>query len=205
MRSLSLVLVASLAGCLGHESAPARFYVLSATVRAEPAPAGVAGREGALAVAPAQVPDYLDRPQVVTFGSANEINVDEYHRWGEPTSSAVARVVAADLGALLPGWLVLVRPWDPSVPLRARLFLSVDELGWDRSGEARLKASWTLLAGPTATSAVRGQVDLRRKASGADTDAGAAAASELIGELSRSVAGAVRALPPAGAKQAGCP
>ena len=91
---------------------------------------------------------------------------------------------------------MFTRPWDPSIPLRARLFVQVDELGWDEAGEARLRASWTLLAGPTGTAAARGQVSLRRQAAGRDTDSGAAAASELLGELARNVAGAVRGLPP---------
>jgi len=200
MRAPVLLALVSLAGCFGHESAPARFFVLSPTVRPEPSAAASAASDGALAVGPAQVPDYLDRPQIVTFRSANEIAIDEFRRWGEPTSSAVARVVASDLQALLPSWVVVVKPWDPTVPVRARLVLAVDELGWDQAGEARLEGTWTLLAGSSGSAAASGHVSLRRRAASASADAGAATSSELLGELARTIASHVRQLPPAAAR-----
>jgi uncharacterized lipoprotein YmbA len=182
------------AGCFGT-SPPSRFYVLSPTAEARRAPAST-GPEGILGVMPARVAEFLDRPQIVTFLGDNAVALDEYARWAEPLGSGVSRVLAEDLAAELPGWRVLQQPWDPTVPLRARVLLDVSALGWTPAGEVRLEAGWAVLAAPGDVVAVRGRTALRRDAAGKGTDAAVAAASELVAELAREIALAVRRIPP---------
>jgi uncharacterized lipoprotein YmbA len=138
-------------GCFGS-SPPSRFFLLS------PSPEGAAamasmGQEGALGVLPTRIAAYLDRPQIVTFRGDNSVDLDEFNRWAEPLGAGVSRVLAQDLSAMLPAWRVMPQPWDPTVPLRARLVVEVTALGWNHLGEARLEAnnspppaSWPRLA-----------------------------------------------------------
>jgi uncharacterized lipoprotein YmbA len=155
------------------------------------------GPEGALGVLPTRVAAYLDRPQIVTFVGDNSVELDEYARWAEPIGAGVSRVLAQDLSALLPAWRVLPQPWDPTVPLRARVVVGVTALGWNQRGEARLEANWALLTSGSEVAAARGRVFLRRDVSGPGTDAAVAATSALVTEMAREIAVAVRALPPA--------
>jgi len=92
---------------------------------------------------------------------------------------------------------VMPQPWDPTVPLRARLVVEVTALGWNKLGEARLEANWALLTAKGELAAARGRVVLRRQVSGTGTDAAVAATSLLVTELARDIAVAVRGLPPA--------
>jgi uncharacterized lipoprotein YmbA len=92
---------------------------------------------------------------------------------------------------------VFPQPWDPTVPLRARVIVGVTALGWNKLGEARLEANWALLTPGSELAAARGRVILRRNVSGSGTDAAVAATSALITEMAREIAVAVRALPPA--------
>jgi uncharacterized lipoprotein YmbA len=202
MRSLpSTLLAVALVtmGCFGT-SPPARFYVLSASA---PASAAVpsTGPEGTLGIFPTRVADYLDRPQIVTFLGDNSVDLDEYARWAEPLGAGVSRVLAQELSALLPGWRVLPQPWDPIVPLRARVVVSVTSLGWNAQGETRLEANWSVLSSGGEEALARGRVVLRRKASGPGADAAVAATSALVTELAQDIASSIQTLP--AARQAG--
>jgi uncharacterized lipoprotein YmbA len=182
-------------GCFGT-SPPSRFFVLS------PSPEGASavpssGPDGALGVFPTRVAAYLDRPQIVTFVGENSVDLDEFSRWAEPIGSGVSRILAQDLSALLPTWRVIPQPWDPTVPLRARVVVDVTALGWNKRGEARLDANWAIITSGSDLAAARGRVVLRRDIPGPGTDAAVAAASALVTEMAREIAVAVRALPPA--------
>ena len=198
MRSLPpLLLAAALVttGCFGT-SPPARFYVLSASA---PASAAVpsTGPEGTLGVFPTRVAEYLDRPQIVTFLGDNTVDLDEYSRWAEPLGAGVTRVLSQELSALLPSWRVLPQPWDPVVPLRARVVVGVTALGWNAAGEARLEANWAVLSGGGEEALARGRVALRRTASGPGPASAVAATSALVTEMAHDIASSIRTLPAA--------
>jgi uncharacterized lipoprotein YmbA len=198
MRSVTSILPALIllsTGCFGT-SPPSRFFVLS------PSPAGASavpstGPDGALGIMPTRVAAYLDGPQIVIFQGNNEVALDEYNRWAEPISAGVSRVIAQNLSALLPTWRVLPQPWDPIVPLRARVLVEITALGWNKAGEARLEGNWAVVVGQADLAVARGRVVLRRDIAGSGPDAGVAATSTLLDEMAREIAIAVRALPPA--------
>jgi uncharacterized lipoprotein YmbA len=193
-RLLSLAVLLAICGCFGT-SAPSRFYVLS------PAPdatgtRNVGGEDGVLGVMPTRVAAFLDRPQMVTLIAENSVSIDEFNRWAEPLSSGATRVLAQDLAGLLPRWRVLPQPWDPTMPLRARLVVEISALGWDAKGEARLEATWALLLQNGGAAAARGRVALRRPVPAKGVEAGVGTLSALLEDLAREVADAVRKLPP---------
>jgi len=197
MRSLpmSLVVVALVtSGCFGTSPA-ARFYVLSASASANAAVPS-SDPEGTLGVFPTRVAEYLDRPQIVTFSGENTVDLDEYSRWAEPLGAGVTRVLAQELSALLPSWRVLPQPWDPVIPLRARVVVSVTALGWNDRGEARLEANWAVLSGNGDASLARGRAVLRRESAGPGASAAVAATSALVTGLAHEIASAIQALPP---------
>ena len=74
-----LVLAVCLSACAG-KSASSNFYVLSPLPQSK-----LSGSESkTIGVFPVAMPDYLDRPQIVTRVSENEIKLDEFSRWAEP-------------------------------------------------------------------------------------------------------------------------
>ena len=48
-------------------------------------------------VGPVTVPELVDRPQMVTRVSDNEVAVNEFARWGESLKSNIPRVIASNL------------------------------------------------------------------------------------------------------------
>lgn len=196
--ALLVALVASLIGATGcaGASAPSRFYVLSASAAARNAPAST-GPDGTLGVFPARMADYLDRPQIVTFLGENGVDIDEFNRWAEPLGAGITRVLAEELTALLPTWRVVPQPWDPVIPVRARVVLGVTAFGWDTRGEARLEATWAVLTADGNEALARGRTVLRRAATGPGVVPATAAASALVAQLAQEIAAGVKAVPPA--------
>ena len=93
-----LLLVGLVTACFGN-TPNSRFYQLSADASLTP----VSTRRFSLRVAEIDVPDYLDRPQIVTFvADSHQLHLAEFERWGEPFSANVSRALADDLSLLLP-------------------------------------------------------------------------------------------------------
>ena len=100
------------AGCIGSATRPSTFYVLS-TDSAAP----VAGRESpapplSLGLGPVELPDVLDRPQIVTRPDSNRVDLAEYDRWGGDLGEDLSRVLAQNLMARLNTDAVLLYPWS---------------------------------------------------------------------------------------------
>ena len=146
-RSLSLAaLVLPLAGCAA--SPPVRFYTLAPIGYPEGAtPAPVAANPVTVGIAPVEIPDYLDRPQIVTREGRNELKLAEFDRWAGSLSDNISAVLADNVATLLGSDRVAVSPamgggkTDVTVALRI--------LRWDCVPGQRvlLKAQWTILAG----------------------------------------------------------
>jgi uncharacterized lipoprotein YmbA len=136
----------------------------------------------------------IDRPQITGRSSTGQIQTDEFARWGEPVAKGIQRIVAENLAALLPTRRIVIAPFPPNQVVHHRVDITLTEAARQADGSVLVEARWALL-GP------RGATLLQRRSShrAHPTAAGAAGAvtgaSEAIAELSREIAGALRALP----------
>lgn len=188
-------------GCVLKRTPEARFFVLRSL--AEPPPAPPAGAPASLVgVLPVRMPGYIDRPQLVTWTAPGELRIDEFLRWAEPLDAGITRTVAENLDALLPESHVVRAPWAAKAQPRCRVWLQLDLFGPQAGGEVRLEGRWAVLPSREAKPLATKAFDFRRgplagDAKGLpDASAGVDAMSELLADLSREIAAAVRALPP---------
>ena len=91
-RLIGLVLGFLVMVLFGCASTPqTRFFVLSSISGSEK----MGNREGercfAIGIAPVKIPEYLDQPEIVTRITENEVRVDEFARWAEPSRGAIFR------------------------------------------------------------------------------------------------------------------
>jgi uncharacterized lipoprotein YmbA len=104
MAALLLLTVFLLQGCisLGGTSPATEYYLLTAEAEG---PAGSVPIEQSdlVSVGPVVLPDFLDRPQIVTRDGAR-LQFSDLQRWAEPLDIGVLRVVSEDLERLHPGW-----------------------------------------------------------------------------------------------------
>jgi len=135
-----------LAGCASTPSA--RFYTLTPLGQHDAKPSSLeTATSVSVRIAPVEIPDYLDRPQIATRGGSNELRLAEFDRWAGSLSENIAAVLAENLSTLLGSDRVSVYPRmgaekaDYSVVMRV---LRLDCVPGDR---VLLKAQWTIFTG----------------------------------------------------------
>ncbi|MBN3755585.1 membrane integrity-associated transporter subunit PqiC [Paraburkholderia sp. Tr-20389] len=183
-----LVLCASVALLHGCKSPPTSFYTLSADPSLERSSQAL---QGAVVVGPVTIPELVDRPQLVTRVSGNEVALDEFARWGEPLRSGIAAAIAGDLTRLLGSERVSVS--SQTVAGTESWRVRVDLVQFDSMpGEAvAIDARWTVhVAGRTTL--LTGRSTVREPVSGAGYDALVAAHSRALATVSRDIAAAIR-------------
>lgn len=187
--AVTLALAVALAsGC--SSAPPMRFYVV--TPLAGPAAAApVPGPR--VVVAAVRLPEYLERPQLVTRSGDNRLQLEEFHQWGGNLAKDLTRVMAENLSQLLGSDAVVAAPH--TLRMRPDYRVELEVLRFERAGDARvhLTVKWwlqrgadgALLASPTAALASEPLPEP------ATFEATVAAMSGVYGELSRTIAQAI--------------
>ncbi|HEX2768646.1 MAG TPA: PqiC family protein, partial [Geobacteraceae bacterium] len=177
---------------------PSKFYTLT-PLKAVNATTGVTPVEegDVLAVGPVRLPDYLDRPQIMTRSEGNEIRMAETERWAGSLQEDVSRVLIENLSFLLSGKHVAVARWSSAMqtmpPFQKRLAVEVLRLEGPLGGTVILKARYALF-GPDGKKVISaGESIVREPASGSDYESLTAAMSRALATFSREVAAAVLA------------
>ncbi len=136
----------ALAGCLGS-SRPSRFYTLDPLqVRDGPASPRT---DATLAIGPVEIPDYVDRPQIVTRTGANELVVAEFDRWGSSLDNQVTGSLVATLRDRLASQQIAVAPWRSAILSGAatyRVAVSVSRFDGSPGQSVVLQARWELIS-----------------------------------------------------------
>jgi uncharacterized lipoprotein YmbA len=200
MRSITTVIIISLGGCLtacGSFAAKpdaSRFFALSAISGAEEVKATPERERSIFGVGPVRFPGYLDRQEVMTRKGDNRFIVSEYDRWAEPLEENFTRVLAQNLAGLLGIDRIVTYPWTTySRPPR---FVTLEVLSFESDGnrEAHLAGRWSVVDASNKKPVVVKVSRFVRQAKDGSTEASIAALSELIGDLSREIAGEIGAM-----------
>jgi uncharacterized lipoprotein YmbA len=178
------------AGC---SSVPqTRFYVV--TPLAGPAAAASAAAPGPrVVVAAVRLPEYLDRPELVTRSGDNRLQLEEFHQWGGNLAKDLTRVMAENLSLLLGSDAVVAAPH--TLRMRPDYRVEIEVLRFERAGDARvhLLAKWWLQRGVDGPSLASPTAALASEPlpQAATFEAAVAAMSVVYGELSRIIAQAI--------------
>ena len=185
--SLIALLPVLLAACVS-DNQPSKLYVLSAI---EP-PAQRSTQGLALSVGPVLLPKYLDRPQIVTRPTANELTVAEFDRWGGRLEDNVAQVIGENLSRRLRTSRVALFPAEAAGRADLRISITISRFECvSESGECLLDARWQIAPpaqGPAAVQPTRGASALTARSASGGSAAVAAAMSQLLGSLSAEIA-----------------
>ena len=134
---IAALLLSMLTGCAS--SPPVRFYSLqaiNATPQSSEAATVIVG------IGPLRLADYLKRPQLVTRGDGTELKIDEFSRWAEPLESSIQRIVASNVGALLPDVIAVAFPFSSMLGVDYRLIGQINRFDADEAGLAVLQVNW---------------------------------------------------------------
>ena len=187
-----------LGGCLGAGTQKPTDYYLLKPLSSAMAEHGAAAGEGiVLGIGPVRMQEYLNRPQIVTRTSTSEVKLHEFHYWGEPLNTNFTAVLAQNLSALLSTDRIFIFPYrnKQTLPLQYQVLVDVIRFDGEPSVEASLLAQYYILQFQEngMKELVTRQSSFNKPLADDSFDTLVAAMSELVADLSRQIAGEIKA------------
>lgn len=188
---VSCLLALVLTGCLGA-SRPVEFYNLT------PMPRPTGGLDAPpgtiIAVAPVVIPQYIDRPQIVTRTDDNQIALSEFNRWGGTLKDELTYVLVENLNFLLAGRganvMIDILAFDPTYFLTVTVSRFDGQLG----DTVWLNAAWTIRDQKAKKMVAIKTSAIQEKGAVQDYNALVKAESQAVAALSREIAAVLSAV-----------
>jgi hypothetical protein len=171
-------------------SLPTRFYLLTPRTAGE---AAAPLEPLTVGVGPVELPDYLDRPQILTRAGDHEIRFAEFDQWAGSLKSNITYVMAENLSARLGRDTVYAYPWRAAVRVGIQATATVVRLDAVPDENATLEVRWSLLGEEGRRVLLTRRSTFRTPVNGADYAAIVDAQSQLFDALSAEIADAIRA------------
>jgi hypothetical protein len=191
IRSLTVASCALLAACAG--TTPTHFYTLSSLMAAPGEAMPAAAKNLTLGVGPVTLPEYLNRPQIVTRDGSNRMILADFDSWIEPIDGLFARTLAEDLSLLLGTDEVVQLPERRPVQLDYRVAVDVMRFDVDSNGNAVLDARWQLSRDDDERLLRAARSTVVEPVKPGDQVAAAQGLSRALGAMSRQIAAAIAA------------
>lgn len=133
-------LIVMLASCASPQ---ARYYHLTPVADAPVANTGKAS-PATVSIGPVSIPDRLDRSQIVTLSSANEVQIAQFDRWAGNINDEIVRAMTKNISILLPGTNIV--PFEMEKWVYADYQVRVDILQMDAvmGKTVKLSACYTI-------------------------------------------------------------
>jgi uncharacterized protein len=166
-----------------------RYYTLA------PREASAVRQAGPLvALAPVQLPAYLDRNEVAVRVSDTELRYVPTERWAEPLEQNVTRVLTQNLGAALGSDRIVVTETSLGLVPAPDFWVEVIVVRFEATsdGRAHLTARWAIRDATRRVQRIR-QSQHEHQA-GASTEGGVQALSATLGDLADEIASTLREL-----------
>lgn len=188
------VIQLSVTGCTGT-SAHSRFYTLHA-LGDEDATQGVSASTHTLSVAvgPVEIPDYLDRSQIVTRSSPNELKLAQFDRWAGSLKEDIVRVLSENLTRLLSRNGGSVSSWESCAASDYRVALYIRRFDIMSKGNVLINARWDIIGKDGVEILLTSESSAEDPIADETYSAKAAAMSRALGKLSRDIAEGIRSV-----------
>ncbi len=184
--TINALLLAFLAGCASTEMP--RYYLLNGlpgeTLTHQPCLN--------LVIGPVKLPEYLNRPQIVTRASTNELILGQFDRWAEPLQDTFSRILAENLGKLLCTKSIYFYPAKTSTQLDFRIEAEVMRMDGILGKEASLEIWWSILNGGEKRVLTSKQSKFREPVATSNYEALVQAQSRLLASFCREIADAIK-------------
>jgi len=192
-RIISLTVALALGGCitLGEATDPTRYFSLASVA----APM-VNGQGASVLVGPLELPEYLNRPQLVTRGAGSELELAPFARWAEPLSDSITRRLASQLRVQLNRQEVHAFPSLTVGTTDWRIVGVISRFEADSAGSAELQITWGIEDGERNFVYGPAYADYREAvAAGAAAADKVTAMSRLLDQFAAAAASQLRQLP----------
>ncbi|MDN3512556.1 MAG: PqiC family protein [Candidatus Jettenia sp.] len=142
-RFIILGALAIIVGCASTQ--PPKFYILNSIEKQAGQQKGSDAIQNiTIGIDSIEIPDYLDRSQIVTRSSRNELKIDEFNRWAGSLKENISLVVAENLSFLLLTDRVFVHPWISADSVNYWIHVKIIRLDTIPDNTVTMKALWTI-------------------------------------------------------------
>ena len=191
LREVTLVFLFAallLAGC-GGNTQRVQFYTLnSLTGMQGQVNTAESNQKLSIGVGPVEIPEILDRPQIVTRSGPNKLNVDEFHRWAGRLDQSVGQVLTENISLLLGTDQVALYPWQTDFKPSYRVALKIRYFAGQWGKDVLLESIWRVTGQQhQQTQSVRKSVINEPLPAEPDYEALVAAQSRAIARLSQEI------------------
>ena len=184
--AMTLLLV--IIGC-ASKTPTTDFYTLNSLAQSEERNLGAdLSRDVAIGIGPVTLPQYLDRPQIVTRPSANRLKLAEFHRWGSTLSQDFSGVLAENLMTFLPTQHLFVYPWDERIAIRYQIVLNIHRFEGKLGKDILLDLHWMVFDQKARKALFIKRSKIREPMASGDYEALVFAKSQALATLSRQIA-----------------
>jgi uncharacterized lipoprotein YmbA len=179
-----------LSGC--GTTKPSRFYTLSPLSETKStAPVSAQTEYGTIGVGPVNLPQYLDRPQIVTRISPNRFEFAEFDRWGGALKDDFARTLAENLVHLIPAERIATHPWRHTTAIDYQIPVEIIRFDGERDKDITLNVEWQILSNEGDTQLLSKRSTFKEAVAGTSYDDMVAAQSRAVAALAREIADAL--------------
>lgn len=190
----ALLALLLLVGC-ATGSPPVNFYTLNALETS----GGVSGDKGvarslSIGLGPVELPEMLDRPQIVTRAGKNRLQLAEFDRWAGSLRNDFSRILGDNLSVLLNTEDIVVFPWGGGVEIDYQVEVEVASFDAVLEQNATLNARWKLREGGQGKVLKSERSVLTQPIQGQDYAAVVAALNRTLDAFSQEISAAIKAL-----------
>ena len=147
----------------------------------------------AVGVGPVELPQYLDRPQIITRDGTYRLQASDAHVWAEPIKSSASRVLVVTIAAALDSNRVYIIPTRTRTPLDWRVTIDVGRFDGAIGGEVLLAVRWSLFRGDDKNVALTRVSIVEEPVTGESYAALVSAQSRALSRLAEEIAAAIKA------------
>ena len=98
-----------------------------------------------IGIGPVEIPEYQNRPQIVTRDKDGLLTFAQFERWGESLDSGLARLILENLTATFPQADFQIFPCNFSIPLDYQVIVNVVQLESQLDKDIFFAAQWTII------------------------------------------------------------
>lgn len=192
-KTLLCLLLILLVGCA--TSMPPRFYLLSPQTNVSGEVQCSADTSCvSIGIGPVGMPEYTNRPQIITRTSQNELSLAQFDLWAEPLPDTFSRVIAENLAQLLCTKRVYLFPWRSSIKPDYIVEAEVIEMNGDLGTKAFLSVQWAIWRVGESKELVQKRTTYSEPVRDRTYNGLVQAYSNMVGQLSRDIAKGIEGL-----------
>ena len=180
-------------GCAA--SPPTEFYLLSPLPPASSTKTGSAQNQHPkiIRVDGVVVPGYLDRDEIVTRISENQIHLADLNQWGESLRNGLTNILALNLSRLLSSEIFAVFAFKSPSDANYQVIVEIIQMDGSLNGDVHLIAQWSIIEAKEGNILVTRESYFKAKEAPTDYNELVAIQSRLFEALSREIAKSLQA------------